>query len=219
VRERALVPLIDSAYQGLATGDLDEDGYGARTLAALPGIELLSVQSYSKNMGLYAERAGVVSMVCADAAVADRVRQTLCRTIRLTHSSPPQHGAKIAVTILSEPARMAAWRAELKSMATRLLSMRSALFAALERAACPPPAAVGSWRHVLEQRGMFTYTGLTAAQVVALREKHHVYMPLDGRLCMAALTDESCDFFATALREVLQAPEAGEARALKKPRH
>jgi len=95
----------------------------------------------------------------------------------------------------------------------------AACFAALERAACPPPAAVGSWRHVLEQRGMFTYTGLTAAQVVALREKHHVYMPLDGRLCMAALTDESCDFFATALREVLQAPEAGEARALKKPRH
>ena len=207
VRERWLVPMVDAAYQGLATGDLDEDGAGARALAAVPGVEMITVQSYSKNMGLYAERAGVVALLCADRDVASRVQQQLSRTIRLTHSSPPQHGAAICATILGEPERLQAWKREVKGMAERLLEMRAALAASLAKCECPPPTTSkrGSWAHVTEQRGMFTYTGLTPAQVKALRETHHVYMPNDGRISMAGLTTSTCGMLATAIKDVLHA--------------
>ena len=256
VEARRLIPLVDAAYLGLASGDIDVDSYGARTLAAVPGVEMITVQSYAKTMGLYAERAGVVAFVCNDADVADRVRQQLVRTIRLTHSSPPMHGAAIAQMILADAALNAAWRSELRAMAQRLLEMRAALSAALAKVECPPPpdasrgeppaaraaqgteadasAAAGAdapapagatgWQHVLEQRGMFTYTGLSPAHVQTLREKHHVYMPADGRICMAALTSASCDTFAAAVKDVLVAekeaggvPE-GDSPARKRPR-
>ena len=88
---------------------------------------MITVQSYSKNMGLYAERAGLVSFTCQDAPIAERLGQQLRRTIRLTHSSPPQHGGALVATILGEPERSAAWRLELAAMAARLHAMRRAL--------------------------------------------------------------------------------------------
>ena len=109
-------------------------------------------------------------------------------------------------------------------MAARLHAMRRALHAALVRVESPPPDGASDWRRVLEQRGMFTYTGLSPAHVQALREKHHVYMPADGRICMAALTSASCDTFAAAVKDVLVAekeaggvPE-GDSPARKRPR-
>lgn len=101
---------------------------------------------------------------CQDVAIAERVGQQLRRTIRLTHSSPPQHGAAVVATILGEPKRCAAWRLELAGMAARLVGMRRALHAALERVESPPPGGARDWRRVLEQRGMFTYTGLSRKQ-------------------------------------------------------
>mmetsp|Transcript_8119 Transcript_8119/g.19218 ORF Transcript_8119/g.19218 Transcript_8119/m.19218 type:complete len:494 (-) Transcript_8119:142-1623(-) len=210
---RPLIPLIDAAYQGFASGDLDDDAAGARALASVPGVEMITVQSYSKNMGLYAERAGVVSFTCQDAAIAERLGQQLRRTIRLTHSSPPQHGAALVATILGEPERCAAWRLELEGMAARLHGMRRALHAALERVESPPPGGARDWRRVLEQRGMFTYTGLSCKQVTALREQHHIYMPTDGRLCMAALTQDSCTVLAAAIKDVLLAKRDEEQDA------
>ena len=213
VEQRALIPLVDAAYQGFASGDVDADAFGARALAAIPNIEMITAQSYSKNLGLYGERAGVVAFVCNDADVAERVRQTLNRTIRLTHSSPPQHGAAIVSTILNDAGLTALWKREVKGMAERLLEMRTCLAASLARIECPPPVGTSltSWRHVLEQRGMFTYTGLQPAQVDTLREMHHVYMPMDGRLCMATLTVEACDTLALAIKEVLAAEKGAAA--------
>ena len=230
VGERSLIPLIDSAYQGLASGDLDEDGYGPRTLAALPNIEMLCVQSFSKNMGLYAERAGCFSMICNDAEVAERCQQQVGRVCRLTHSSPPQHGALIAAAILADAQRTAQWRGEVRGMAERMRDARVALSAALKKHAVPPPKARGGsagssagsagedqWPHVLAQRGMFTYTGLSVANVTRLREVHHVYMPMDGRISMASLNTESADLFARAIKEVLEFDEvATEATKSKK---
>ena len=167
VAARALIPLVDAAYQGLASGDLDADAAGARALASVPGVEMITVQSYSKNMGLYAERAGLVSFTCQDAPIAERLGQQLRRTIRLTHSSPPQHGAALVATILGEPGRSAAWRLELAAMAARLHAMRRALHDALVRLESPPPDGASDWRRVLEQRGMFTYTGLSREQARA----------------------------------------------------
>lgn len=228
VAHRGLLPIVDSAYQGLASGDLDEDGYGARCLLGIPNAELITIQSFSKNMGLYAERAGVMTVVCRDADVAGRVGETLGRIVRLSYSSPAQHGSRIVHTILSDPARLSAWKAELKLMAERLLEMRRAFSAALSRAQCPPPQrpwtpgrspahlevmpevagctsdGTTPWPHVLSQRGMFTYSGLTAEHAEALRARHHVYLPSDGRICMAALTHETCDRVAAAIKDVLE---------------
>ena len=107
---------------------------------------------------------------CQDADIAERLGQQLRRTIRLTHSSPPQHGAALVATILGEPERCAAWRLELAGMAARLHGMRRALHAALEVVESPPPGGARDWRRVLEQRGMFTYTGLSRKQARAAAE-------------------------------------------------
>lgn len=210
-----LSALLRTPDQGLASGDLDKDAYGARMLAAIPGVEMLFVQSFAKNMGLYGERTGTFAMVLNDAVVAERVRQELARVVRLTYSSPPQHGAAIATKILREAPLTAAWKAELALMAERLRDMRTSLHAALERVRCPPPPGtrLTSWSHVLEQRGMFTYSGLTAAHVKLLREKHHIYMPTDGRISMASLTTSSCDVLAAAIKDVLLETSKGKARA------
>ena len=185
VEERGLIPLIDAAYQGFASGDVDEDAFGARTLAAIPNIEMITVQSYSKNLGLYAERAGVVSLVLNDADVAESARETLNRIIRLTHSSPPQHGASIVSTILNDAGLTALWKREVKGMAERLLEMRTCLAASLARVSCPPPVGTSltSWRHVTDQRGMFTYTGLTPEQVDMLRQVQLPSTPIRSLRC------------------------------------
>jgi len=199
------VPLIDSAYQGLASGDLDRDGQGCRLLAAIPGVEMLVCQSYAKNMGLYGERTGCFSMVCNEAEVAEKARQQLARVVRLTYSSPPCHGAAIATKILLDPSKREAWAAEVAQMAARLREMREALSAALASIDCPPPrgTTLGSWSHIMSQIGMFTYSGLTSAQVDILREVYHIYMPQDGRISMASLTRSSCDQLAKAIKAVL----------------
>jgi len=204
VRERRLIPLIDSAYQGLASGSLEKDGAGARALLEA-GVEMIICQSYAKNMGLYGERTGCFSIVCEEAAVAEKTQEIAKRVVRLSYSSPPRHGAAIAAKILCDATRREAWAAEVAGMAARLREMRVALSEALARERCPPPhgTKLASWSHVLSQHGMFTYTGLTAEQVEMLRERHHIYMPKDGRLAMASLTRAGCDTLARALKEVL----------------
>ena len=215
VQERGLVPVIDSAYQGFASGDLETDAAGVRALMATPGLEMFVCQSFAKNMGMYGERVGAFSMICNNAATAEKVRQQLKRAVRLTYSSPPRHGAAVAYKILSEPARREVWRLEVAEMAQRLRDMRVALSAALEEVACPPPTGtrLTSWSHVLSQRGMFTYTGLTSAQVDALRERFHIYMPQDGRISMASLTVSTCGVLARAIKEVLTTALEEEAEA------
>jgi len=205
VAERRLVPLIDSAYQGLASGDLVQDGAGARCLATIPNVEMLVCQSYAKNMGLYGERVGSFAMVLNDAAVAEKAREQLAKVVRLTYSSPPLHGAAIASKILLSPERRKAWATEVREMASRLRQMRTALSDELANIQCPPPpnTKLTSWSHVTDQIGMFTYTGLTPEQVNALRERHHVYMPQDGRISMASLTTASCKTLALAIKDVL----------------
>ncbi len=114
IKARRIVPLVDSAYQGFATGDFDADGAGIRTLAGM-GIEMLVCQSYSKNMGLYGERAGTFSMVCKDKETAAKLQTQLRGLIRLIYSSPPRHGAAIAAHILNDEKLIAEWKEEVCS--------------------------------------------------------------------------------------------------------
>ncbi|GBG86913.1 hypothetical protein CBR_g44369 [Chara braunii] len=198
IRAKGQFPFFDSAYQGFASGDLDADAYALRSFAA-DGGELALAQSYAKNMGLYGERVGALSMVCATAAAAKLVEGQLKLVIRPMYSSPPLHGAAIVATVLSEEKLLHDWKAELKGMADRIIEMRHKLYDALLQRGTP-----GDWTHILKQIGMFTFTGLTKPQVDFMREKYHVYMTGDGRISMAGLSTATVPHLVNAIDDAVR---------------
>lgn len=191
--DKQLLPLFDSAYQGFASGDLDRDAMAVRMFVA-GGSEMLICQSFAKNMGLYGERVGALSVVCRTADDAKRVESQLKMVIRPMYSNPPTHGAAVAAMVLGKSEYFEAWKIELKMMADRILSMRSKLHVELTRLGTP-----GDWTHILNQIGMFTYTGLNPAQVENLTAKHHVYLTKDGRISMAGLSASKCGMLARGI--------------------
>lgn len=66
------LPFFDVAYQGFATGSLEEDAFAPR-LFIEKGSEIFVAQSYSKNLGLYAERVGALNFVGKDSEVRIQV--------------------------------------------------------------------------------------------------------------------------------------------------
>ena len=165
---RKLVPLFDSAYQGYASGDPDVDAFAIREFDsrgkdAIPAM--LVCQSYAKNMGLYGERVGALAIVAGSAEAAANLHANITtRIIRPMYSSPPVHGSRLATVLLTDAELNAEWRAELKTMADRIISMREELVAELVRKGQP----LERWRHISDQIGMFAYTGLTPEQVFLL---------------------------------------------------
>ncbi|CAN0900133.1 Aspartate aminotransferase, cytoplasmic [Linum grandiflorum] len=193
IRSKQLLPFFDSAYQGFASGSLDADAQSVRMFVA-DGGECLAAQSYAKNMGLYGERVGALSIVCKTADVASRVESQLKLVIRPMYSSPPIHGAAIVATILKDSALYEEWTVELKAMADRILSMRQQLFDALSTRGTP-----GDWSHILKQIGMFTFTGLNSEQVAFMTKEYHIYMTSDGRISMAGLSSSTVGHLADAI--------------------
>jgi aromatic-amino-acid transaminase len=196
VAERGLVPFLDLAYQGFAAG-IEPDGAVVGMFAAL-GVPMLVASSFSKSFSLYGERVGGLSVVAADAEEASRVLSQLKVTIRTTYSSPPTHGAAVVATVLGDPELRALWESELEGMRLRIRDMRVALVGAL--------AAAGAGRDfgfIADQVGMFSYCGLTAAQMQRLREEHAVYGTDAGRICVAALNPGNVEAVARAIAAVL----------------
>lgn len=197
-QSKKLLPFFDSAYQGFASGDLDRDGASLRMFADT-GMEMLLAQSFAKNMGLYGERVGALSVVVGDAAAAKKVESQLKITARQMYSNPPRHGASIATRILGDPALMDQWKQELKGMADRIHTMRQGLYDALQEVGAP-----GDWTHILKQIGMFSFTGLTRPQVENMTNKWHVYMTFDGRISMAGLSSGKCKYLAEAIKDSVE---------------
>jgi aromatic-amino-acid transaminase len=154
--------------------------------------------SFSKNFSLYGERCGGLSVVCESAEIAARVLGQLTSAVRANYSNPPSHGAKIVARVLSTPQLRQAWQEELASMCRRITHMRARIHECL-RGRVPDTLLA----RYLEQRGMFTYTGLTAAQVDTLRERHGVYLIRSGRMCVAALNENNVATVADAIATVL----------------
>jgi aromatic-amino-acid transaminase len=196
LRERELLPYIDVAYQGFGDG-IDEDAFAVRLLAS-SGLPVFVANSFSKNMSVYGERAGALSVVCADRAEAELVLGQLRATVRRNYSSPAIHAAGIVSRVLGEPALRAAWEADVAAMRERILAMRRRLYDAL--AARRPERDFG---YILSQRGMFSYTGLNAAQVDRLREEFGVYLVRSGRMCVAGLNSTNVESVAKAMAAVL----------------
>jgi aromatic-amino-acid transaminase len=196
LRRRNLIPYLDLAYQGFGDG-IAEDAYAIRAIAGA-GLPAFVANSFSKSMSVYGERAGALSVICPDAAQAGRVLGQLKFTVRRNYSSPPIHGGQIVARVLTDPALRPMWESELAAMRTRMLAMRQKLHAVLS--AKLPGRDFG---YFLSQRGMFSYTGLSAAQVDRLREEFAVYLIRSGRLCVAGLNHGNVEATANAMAAVM----------------
>ncbi|KAI9739488.1 MAG: aspartate transaminase aat1 [Claussenomyces sp. TS43310] len=187
---------FDMAYQGFASGDTDKDAYPVR-LFIKEGHNVMLAQSFAKNMGLYGERVGAFSIVCEDAAEQKRVDSQVKILVRPFYSNPPIHGARVASTILNDPALNKQWLGEVKGMADRIIEMRALLKKNLEDL-----GSKHDWSHITNQIGMFAYTGLTADQMKTLAKEHSVYGTMDGRFSVAGITTGNVKRLAEAMYAV-----------------
>lgn len=196
-RERQLVPFLDMAYQGFAEG-IEPDAAAVR-LFADSGLPVFIASSFSKSFSLYGERVGALTVVTAGSEEAERVLSQLKRVIRTNYSSPPTHGASIVRAVLDDPTLRALWERELGEMRERIKRMRSALVEGLQARGVSRDMSF-----VLRQRGMFSYSGLNAAQVDRLKSEFGIYAVASGRICVAALNTRNvgpvCDAIAAVLR-------------------
>lgn len=192
---RGLIAYLDLAYQGFGEG-IDEDAYAVRAMADA-GLAFFVANSFSKSMSVYGERCGALSAVCPNRGEADLVLGQLKFTVRRNYSSPPLHAAQIVARVLGETDLRSLWEHELAAMRERIQAMRRALHAELvsRRPQC-------DFSYLLVQRGMFSYTGLSAEQVDLLREQHAVYLLRSGRICMAGLNSRNVEAAARAIAAV-----------------
>jgi aromatic-amino-acid transaminase len=196
LKERELIAFLDLAYQGFGDG-MAEDAYAVRALADA-GLSFFVANSFSKSLSVYGERCGALSVVCPDAAQAELVLGQLKATVRRNYSSPPLHGGLLVATILGTPDLRAQWSEELEGMRQRIRLMRERLHGVIS---AKVPGR--DFSYFLSQRGMFSYTGLSAAQVDRLREAFGVYLVRSGRICVAGLNSGNVERTAQAMAEVM----------------
>ncbi|KAJ0265753.1 Aspartate aminotransferase [Hirschfeldia incana] len=193
VRSKSLLPFFDNAYQGFASGNLESDAQAVRMFVN-DGGECLIAQSFAKNMGLYGERIGALTIVCTSEDVARKVKSQLLLVVRPMYLSPPIHGASIVTTILKNSDMYNDWLVELKGMANRILIMRKQLYEALQARGTP-----GDWSHIIRQIGMFSFTGLNEKQVRFIAKEYHIYMTHNGRVSIAGLSSKTASQLADAI--------------------
>ena len=196
LKTRNLIPFLDIAYQGFGAG-MEEDAYAIRAVASA-GLPALVSNSFSKIFSLYGERVGGLSVVCEDPEAAGRVLGQLKATVRRIYSSPPNFGAQVVATVLGDDRLKASWLAEVESMRKRILTMRQELVDVLKEA-----VPGHNFDYLLKQRGMFSYTGLSAAQVDRLREEFGVYLISSVRMCVAGLNASNVHRVAQAFAAVM----------------
>jgi aromatic-amino-acid transaminase len=198
VKARELLPLIDFAYQGFGDG-IDEDAWAVRLFAAeLP--ELLVTSSCSKNFGLYRERTGALIVRADKLEKLIDIRSQLAFLARNLWSTPPSHGAAVVAEILGDAELKSLWTDEVDAMRRRVADLRSGLVEALR-----PHGLAERFAHIAEQRGMFSYTGLTPAQVQRLRDEFSVYLVSSGRASVAGMSEARLDYLAGAIARACQA--------------
>ncbi|HED3065642.1 TPA: aromatic amino acid transaminase [Kluyvera ascorbata] len=196
LKARDLIPFLDIAYQGFGAG-MEDDAYAIRAIADA-GLPALVSNSFSKIFSLYGERVGGLSIICEDNETALRVLGQLKATVRRNYSSPPNFGAQIVAAVLGDAELKAMWLAEVEGMRTRILDMRQALVNVLKE-----EMPNGNFDYLLKQRGMFSYTGLSAAQVDRLRDEFGVYLIASGRMCAAGLNSRNVQRVAKAFAAVM----------------
>jgi aromatic-amino-acid transaminase len=193
---RGLVPFLDMAYQGFGKG-IAEDGAAVRLFMAT-GLSFFVSTSFSKSFSLYGERVGALSVVCSSAEECSRVLSQLKIVIRTNYSNPPTFGAQVVATVLTTPALRAMWEEELAGMRERIKATREQLVTHLQAA-----GVQGDLGYITQQMGMFSYSGLSVAQMQRLRSEFGVYGVDSGRICVAAINSRNIGPVVAALARVM----------------
>jgi len=186
--------LLDSAYQGFATGDFYRDGFALRLFRQ--HVPFMLAQSFAKNMGLYGQRVGAASIQCENPDQAKAVLSQMKLVIRGMYSNPPLHGVRIAEMLLTDKELRQQWYQDVKTMADRIKSMRQLLVDELQKA-----GSKRSWKHITDQVGMFCFTGLTPEECEKLQQQH-IYMARTGRIAIPGITTNNVAQVAKAIHDV-----------------
>jgi len=197
--EKGHYAFFDCAYQGFASGDLDKDA-GALRYFEQRGVPMLVCQSFAKNAGLYGERIGALHVLGATKDEAVRIKSQLSVLQRSEISNPPAHGARLISLILNDPVLFEQWKQDIKTMANRIIDMRKKLHAKLTHELKTP----GNWDHIINQIGMFSFTGISIDQSVTMTENAHIYMTSNGRISMAGLNSKNLTYVAESLDKVVR---------------
>lgn len=197
IQQRELIPFMDIAYQGFGE-DMDSDAYAIRKAVDM-GLPLFVSNSFSKNLSLYGERVGGLSVVCPTADEAERVFGQLIYTVRRIYSSPPSHGGRVVDIVMNDEALHEQWVGEVYAMRDRIKAMRMKLKSVLE---AKVPGR--SFDYLTAQNGMFSFTGLTPEQVERMKDEFGIYMVSNSRMCVAGLNNANIDYVANAMAEVLK---------------
>jgi len=198
VRSRQLFPFFDCAYQGFASGCLDTDAWPVRYFVQ-QGFELFCSQSFSKNFGLYNERAGNLTVVVRSPGSVAALRSQLTLIVRAMYSNPPAHGCRIVDMVLRNVTLFDEWKKCIRVMANRIIDMRAGLRQRLESLA----GGRADWSHITQQIGMFSYTGLSPEQSQFLISSKHIYLLKSGRISMCGLTPSNIDYVARSVHEAV----------------
>jgi len=198
IKRKHHFPFFDMAYQGINSGDTDQDAWPIRHFAE-NGVKVALSQSFSKNMGLSGQRIGCLSVMTDDSQQAENVLSQLKFLARAQYSNPPKHGAHIVDIILSDSDLTQEWHREIKVMAGRIASIRQELYKGIMEA-----GSKASWEHIIRQSGMFAYTGLTEEQVATLKKAYHIYLTDDGRISVSGLNTKNVDYVAQAFYTMTQ---------------
>jgi len=196
LREKDHIPFVDIAYQGFGDG-IEEDAAAVR-LFAETGMTFFVSSSFSKSFSLYGERVGALSIVTGNRDESARVLSQVKRVVRTNYSNPPTHGATVVASVLNSPELRTMWETELGEMRERIRKMRLGM---VEQLAAK--GAKTDFSFVARQRGMFSYSGLTAEQVERLRVEFGVYAISTGRICAAALNERNLGYVTDAIVQVL----------------
>ncbi len=197
LKERKLFPLVDFAYQGLAEG-IEEDAAGVRIICG-SNPEAAITSSFSKNFGLYNERTGALTVLCENAETAQKAFSHLKLTIRRCYSNPPAHGGAIVSTVMADPDLKARWESEVRGIRDRINEMRILFVKTLK-----DKGVTRDFSFITKQKGMFSFSGLSKAQVDTLREKYSIYIVGSGRINVASMTGSNMDRLCSAIADVLQ---------------
>uniref|UniRef100_A0A183APH5 Aspartate aminotransferase n=1 Tax=Echinostoma caproni TaxID=27848 RepID=A0A183APH5_9TREM len=195
-----ILSYILSCYfsQGFASGDVNRDAAAVRCfLREFKFPTVVIAQSFAKNMGLYGERVGALSLICDSTEEKERCMSQLKILIRPMYSNPPIHGARIAAEILSDEILRSKWLVDVKSMADRIISMRESLVRYLAK-----EGSQRNWSHIVNQIGMFCYSGLVPEQVDRLTREYSIYLTRDGRMSIAGLSSQNVEYLAHAMHQV-----------------
>ena len=196
-KERGLVPFLDMAYQGFADG-IDADAVAIRAFSA-SGLQFFASSSFSKNFSLYGERVGALSVVTASKEESARVMSQVKRVIRTNYSNPPTHGGALVAAVLASTELRQQWEVELAGMRDRIRAMRTGLVEQLKA-----NGVAQDFSFVAQQRGMFSYTGLSAEQVERLKAEYGIYAVSTGRICLAALNSKNIGYVAESIAAIVK---------------